>query len=1340
MNNISNKLLMTAASVIPTFGMAQQAQRPNIMLIVVDDMGYSDLECFGGEVQSPNLNGLAEDGSRFTQFFNCGRSCPSRASLLTGCYPHEVGITGMGLDLSTNCVTVAEALKNAGYHTAMSGKWHLSRTAGIGNNNDQMLWLSHQGFKDRDFANKATYPCNRGFDEHYGTIWGVSDHFDPFSLVHNEQPLFTDGIPEDFYYADYVADKAIDMMGNLAQQQEPFFMYVAFQEPHWPVQAKPEDIAKYKGVYNDGWDALRTRRYNKMVEMGLVDPNVTPNAPNASNRNWNNEARKEWQAANMEVHAAMVDCVDQNIGRIIAELKAKGLYDNTLIVFSSDNGASSENYSIGDFDRHNMTRDGQQVVHNADVPGSQLTYNYLDTGWAGAINAPFRYWKRQSFHGGVAAPTIIKWPASMNAEKNTIVHEPCNFIDFMPTCLELADATYPTTYNGRTIQPIAEEARSLVPMAKAGAKWDTERIMFWEHENGMAVRTADWRLTKHTNGEWQLFDMRNDYSETNNVASAHPDIVLDLKKKWQAWAVEVGLRKATVAIETGKVYSISNRNDNNLYIQDNGGNPLPMGAFNDNSYWTFEPTGNPDCYYIKNVTSGRYAQACPTSAEQDITMGDTKVEYKIQDCSVSEGTDCFGIASTNLGYSTYFTTGCLGWNWKGGNTVQTYAAAEGTNHRSFWKISEVNYVDPSEKWPLDGKAFTITNEKFQSNSFMQDNSAANNMIDCAQTENDNSYWVFEKTATENCYYVKNSATGRYIQGYENAPEKDVYMGDAPTEYYVKSFANEGGCYGFSFTGNEPHDFASTATMGLNLRKDPTEDGCCVQSFKAHEGENHRSFWKLTEVQLPDPEPTGVWPLAGKTFSISNRNDNNLYVQDNGGNPLPMGAFNDNSYWQFEPASKSDCYYVKNVTTGRYAQECSATAEVPINMGETKVEYMILDCSAAEGAGCYGFSSTNLSVTDFTDGCIGWNWKNDNTVQTFAAKAGTNHRSFWKLTEVQLPEPEPTGEWPLDGKVYTIKNKIENHGPSYMQDNAWNDNRIECANDANAYAYWTFEKTANSNCYNIKNTATGRYFQGYSENQVIVTLGTTPAEYFVDSFENEGGAYGFSFTGNTPHDCSEGTLGLNLRAEPNEPNCLVQTFAAKAGTNHRSFWVMTEHDKAPITVTDAGFATFVAPFNVTVPDDIEAYSITAIGNTSVSLSQVTEVPVGEAVLVKAPKGTYAATMQATASSLGTNELKATRNHVAVNEAFKYYILSKVGDIVGFYPVQVNTTIKAGKGYLENTTSEAKAFIALDDESTGLQEVILNKLDGTKEIYNIQGQRLQTPQRGVNIINGKAYLVK
>lgn len=839
-----DSLLLTAASLLPVLAQAQQPQRPNIMLIMVDDMGYSDLQCFGGEVQSPNLNSLAEDGSRFTQFFNCGRSCPSRASLMTGCYPHEVGITGMGLSLTRNCVTVAEALKSAGYHTGMSGKWHLSRTQGVGNNADQMKWLSHQGFFDRPFSDLQTYPCNRGFDEHWGTIWGVSDHFDPFSLVHNENPIFTDDIPEGFYYADFVADKAIDMLDGYANDKEPFFMYVAFQEPHWPVQAKPEDIAKYDGVYDEGWDVLRQRRYNKMVEMGLVDPTQTPNAPNKSNRPWNNESRKKWEADNMEVHAAMVDCVDQNIGRIIAELKSKGMYENTLIVFSSDNGASSENYAIGDFDRHNMTRNGEMVVHDANVPGGQLTYNYLGTGWAGAINTPFIYWKRQSFHGGVAAPTIIKWPESMGAEKNTIINEPCNFIDFMPTCLEVAGAEYPATYKGNKIRPMAEEARSLVPMARKNPAWDTDRIMFWEHEKGKAVRTPEWRLTAHTDGGWQLFDMRTDYSETTDVSAKHPEVVAELKRKWNSWAIRVGLVQQSLVISPDKVYSISNRNDEKLFVQDNNGSQLPMGDFNENSYWKFEPTGKENCFYIKNITTGRYTQACPSVAEQSVRMGTTPVEYKVVDCSASEGTNCFGFTSTNLS-NTDFTPGCIGWNWRGDNTVQSYAAAEGVNHRSFWKLTEVAYTSPADKWVLDGKTYTIRN--FSSTpAYMQDNNDVYNHIQCGGEVNDNSYWTFEKTSRENCYSVKNTNTGRYIQGYVATAQVPVLMGEEKAEYYVFAPSSEGGRYGFSYTGNNPFDF-SAGTIGLNLKSESNQEGCLVQTFAAANGTNHRSFWTLQEI-------------------------------------------------------------------------------------------------------------------------------------------------------------------------------------------------------------------------------------------------------------------------------------------------------------------------------------------------------------------------------------------------------------------------------------------------------------------------------------------------------------
>lgn len=539
----NNPLLLSAVTLLPAAVAAQQAQRPNIMIICVDDMGYSDMGCYGGEIQTPNLDGLAETGIRFTQFFNGARSCPSRASLMTGCYPHTVGITGMGLSLTNNCVTIAEVLKNAGYNTGMTGKWHLSLTQGIGNQPDQMAWLSHQNtFSNRPFAPIATYPCNRGFDQHYGTIWGVGNYFDPFSLVHNETAENVSSVPNDFYYSDYITDKTLALIDDFSGQAEPFFMYVAYTAPHWPLHAKPADIAKYNGVYDEGWDVLREHRYNKMVEMDLINPAQVPIARNESGRLWANESNKTWLADNMEVHAAMVDCVDQGVGKIIDKLKATGEYDNTVILFMVDNGASSENYTIGDFDRHDRTRNGQMVTHNATVPGSELTYNYIGDGWAGALNTPFRYWKIESFHGGTATPMIVHWNNGLSAEKKgSINRQPGHFIDVMPTVLELTGAFYPTTYQGNNIQALPAEGRSLMPLIAGEGVWNGERTFFWEHENGKAVRVGDWKLTALRNQGWQLFNLAEDYSETNNLAAEYPAKVSEMRSLWNEWAKKMGL-------------------------------------------------------------------------------------------------------------------------------------------------------------------------------------------------------------------------------------------------------------------------------------------------------------------------------------------------------------------------------------------------------------------------------------------------------------------------------------------------------------------------------------------------------------------------------------------------------------------------------------------------------------------------------------------------------------------------------------------------------------------------------------------------------------------------------
>ncbi len=576
----SRQLLLSATAALPVVASAQaEDRRPNIMVIMVDDMGYSDLGCFGGEIHTPNLDGLANNGMRFTQFFNAGRSCPSRAALMTGLYAQQAGIMAMGQSLNTECVTIPEVLKTAGYHTAMTGKWHLSLTQGIGNNADQMAWLSHQNtFNNRPFAPIETYPCNRGFDEHWGTIWGVVNHFDPFSLVHNEEPIYTDAIPSDFYSTDFITDKTIDLIDDLSAKEEPFFMYVAYNAPHWPLHAKPEDIKKYDGMYDEGWDVMREKRYARMVELGLISPEQTPVSRNESGRLWENETDKEFQAANMEVHAAMIDCVDQGVGRIIQKLKETGEYDNTIIIFSSDNGASSENYGIGEFDRHDRTRDGQMVTHDSRTPGDQLSYNYLGTGWAGAINTPFRYWKAESFHGGIAAPTIVHWPAGMKSGKGSIVNEPCHFIDIMPTCIALAGAEYPSTYNGHSIKPLAAEGRSLLPLISGEGEWNGERTLFWEHENGRAVRVGNWKMTSLRNGGWQLFDLSTDYSETNNVAAEYPDKVREMKNLWNNWAKSVGLKVEEEMADTEKELlfyypfdgDLTDKSPNNYPLSSNG--------------------------------------------------------------------------------------------------------------------------------------------------------------------------------------------------------------------------------------------------------------------------------------------------------------------------------------------------------------------------------------------------------------------------------------------------------------------------------------------------------------------------------------------------------------------------------------------------------------------------------------------------------------------------------------------------------------------------------------------------------------------------------------------------
>ena len=535
--NIEKSIMLLIAGTLAQGALAEKKPpRPNIILILADDMGYSDPGCYGGEINTPNIDRLAANGLRFTQFYNASRSCPSRASLLTGLYAHQAGLAQNGRNLSTNAVTIAEVLKTAGYRTGMSGKWHLSETIPLKKNEDQLKWLSHQ-VDSGNFAPLETYPHMRGFDEFWGIVWGVVDYFDPFSLVHNGEPVKE--VPKDFYMTDFVTEKAIDLIKDFDRTDDPFFMYVAFNSPHWPLHALPEDIDKYRGRYNDGWDSLRVRRYRKMLSQGLFDSKTAPLAKNESGFLWEDCKRKDWEAAHMEVHAAMVDRMDQGIGRILDELKRRGMTDNTLIIFMSDNGASPERGFKPGFDRTGYLRTGEAINYTYDRPGPHNTYGYLGQAWAGAINSPFRYWKVQSYEGGMCTPMIVQWPKGLKTKPGSITTQPGHVMDIMATCLDVTGAQYPKTYKGNNIESL--EGISLLPILQK-KKYTGHQTLAWEHEGGRAFRKGDWKISALRNKDWELFNLATDRTETRNLAAENPEKLKELIGLWEQWAKRMKIK------------------------------------------------------------------------------------------------------------------------------------------------------------------------------------------------------------------------------------------------------------------------------------------------------------------------------------------------------------------------------------------------------------------------------------------------------------------------------------------------------------------------------------------------------------------------------------------------------------------------------------------------------------------------------------------------------------------------------------------------------------------------------------------------------------------------------
>lgn len=520
-----------------------QTDRPNIIIIMSDDMGYSDVGSYGGEIDTPNLDRLAKNGLRFSQFYNASRCCPTRASLLTGQFPHKVGVGRNGVTMNREGVTIAEVLGNAGYNTAMFGKWHLSVMDTLDDKEKQLAWLNHQYTPDRPFAPLDSYPVNRGFDEHYGVIWGVVNFFDPYSLVEGTQPVET--VPEDYYFTDALNERSAEAVKRLSDKEAPFFMYVAHAAPHWPLHALPEDIAKYEKEYLAGWDSLRKERFERQVEIKLFNPGIELPEVQSAGQDWDalSEEKKRFMARKMAVHAAMVDRLDQGVGMLIEALEEKGELANTLIMFLSDNGASPElpkAWGPG-LDRPSETRDGEKIHYKGfEEAGAETTFAGLGRAWANATNTPFRYWKAEQYRGGNHTPFIVHWPKGLKENPGAVTDQPGHVIDILPTLLEITGVDYPHTFNGNPLNSL--DGKSLVSIFR-GKNRDGHEAIYFEHMGGKAMIQGDWKLVslKKQNASWALYNIANDPTETHDLSKEYPDKLKEMVQEWSSWAESVGV-------------------------------------------------------------------------------------------------------------------------------------------------------------------------------------------------------------------------------------------------------------------------------------------------------------------------------------------------------------------------------------------------------------------------------------------------------------------------------------------------------------------------------------------------------------------------------------------------------------------------------------------------------------------------------------------------------------------------------------------------------------------------------------------------------------------------------
>jgi arylsulfatase len=518
------KLLTSAclvASCITAFPVvvaaSSSAPRPNIVVILADDLGFSDVSCYGSETQTPHIDSLAARGVRFRQFYNNGRCCPSRASLLTGLYPHQVGVGAM-IDgyakwirdaaarpsyddhLSADAPTIAELLHSAGYRTLMCGKWHLG---------------------DRP----AEWPVRRGFDRSFALIPGAMNYWGgesdgPRAPMALDDQRYTP--PHDGFFAtDAFTDRAIEFLAEARGHDKPFLLYLAYNAPHWPLHAPPEDIAKQHGKYDASWQKIRAGRFKRMVDLGVIDDSLTMASMDRGNvRPWERlgtKKRTEW-SRRMEIFAAQVTRMDANIGRVLAELDRLGVADNTLILLLSDNGGAPEDPHRG--------RPGAEL-------GSRDSFWGYARPWATVSCTPWRGHKVTAYEGGVSGPAIARWPAGIpDDEQGTFVDGPAHLIDLAPTFLELAGAVEAPHFEGRSIADMIK-----------GVSSPSDRALFWEHEGNRAVRKGDWKLVElasSANG-WELYDLGADRTEQQNLAAQRPELVAELTAEYDLWAERCGV-------------------------------------------------------------------------------------------------------------------------------------------------------------------------------------------------------------------------------------------------------------------------------------------------------------------------------------------------------------------------------------------------------------------------------------------------------------------------------------------------------------------------------------------------------------------------------------------------------------------------------------------------------------------------------------------------------------------------------------------------------------------------------------------------------------------------------